>query len=57
LKIADFGWSINFDKMKCNSFCGTIDYVAPEVVQGSQYDETIDVWGLGVICYEFCSGN
>ena len=38
------------------TFCGTLDYVPPEIVTGDFYDEKADVWCLGVLCYELCTG-
>lgn len=38
------------------TFCGTLDYVPPEIVTGEFYDEKADVWCLGVLCYELCTG-
>ncbi len=39
------------------TFCGTLDYVPPEIVTGEFYDERADVWSLGVLCYELCTGR
>ena len=39
------------------TFCGTLDYVPPEIVTGDFYDERADVWCLGVLCYELCTGR
>ena len=36
---------------KRKTFCGTLDYIPPEIVMGSEYDEMVDVWGVGVLCY------
>ena len=36
---------------KRNTFCGTLDYVSPEIVMGSEYDHMVDVWSVGVLCY------
>lgn len=33
LKIADFGWSVHAPSLKRTTFCGTLDYLAPEVVE------------------------
>ena len=42
---------------KRTTFCGTLDYVSPEIVLGDEYDEMVDVWSLGVLCYELCTGH
>lgn len=57
LKISDFGWSIHAPKNKRKTFCGTLDYLPPEIVNSMQYDSTVDLWCLGVLCYEFCVGS
>ncbi|XP_066327856.1 serine/threonine-protein kinase OXI1-like [Miscanthus floridulus] len=42
---------------KSNSFVGTEDYVAPEIVAGSGHDYAVDWWGLGVVIYEMMYGR
>jgi serine/threonine protein kinase len=37
--------------------CGTLDYLPPEMVKGEEHDERVDLWGLGVLCYEFLVGK
>ena len=37
--------------------CGTLDYLSPEMVEGTPHDQTVDIWCLGVLCYEFCTGK
>jgi serine/threonine protein kinase len=55
LKIADFGWS-RYKEGKRNTFCGTLDYLSPEMITGDSHDEKIDIWTLGVIMYELIHG-
>jgi aurora kinase len=57
LKISDFGWSIHAPKNKRKTFCGTLDYLPPEIVNNIHYDKSVDLWCLGVLCYEFCVGR
>eukprot|EP00127_Corallochytrium_limacisporum_P003592 Clim_evm75s150 gene=Clim_evmTU75s150 len=57
IKIADFGWSVHSPNQRRNTMCGTLDYLAPEMVMGEGHDEGVDVWGLGVLCYEFLTGT
>ncbi|KAL6008014.1 Serine/threonine-protein kinase Aurora-3 [Asimina triloba] len=55
LKIADFGWSVQ-SRTKRRTMCGTLDYLAPEMVTNKAHDYTVDNWTLGILCYEFLYG-
>lgn len=57
IKIADFGWSVHAPTSRRNTLCGTLDYLPPEMVEGREHDEQVDVWSLGVLLYEFLVGN
>lgn len=57
LKIADFGWSVHAPTSKRQTLCGTLDYLPPEMVNGTTHDHTVDLWTLGVLCYEFLVGK
>ncbi|XP_012370374.2 aurora kinase A-like [Octodon degus] len=57
LKIADFGWSVHTPSSWRTSLCGTLDYLPPEMIEGWVHDEKVDLWSLGVLCYEFLVGN
>lgn len=39
------------------TMCGTLDYLAPEMVEGRSHDERVDLWTLGILCYEFLVGK
>jgi len=57
LKIADFGWSVHAPSSRRETFCGTLDYLPPELVNSVPYDEKVDVWALGILLYEFLTGE
>ncbi|KAM7474227.1 hypothetical protein LguiB_021470 [Lonicera macranthoides] len=56
LKIADFGWSVQ-SRSKRHTMCGTLDYLAPEMVENKAHDYAVDNWTLGILCYEFLYGS
>jgi serine/threonine protein kinase len=55
LKLADFGWAVH-TVSKRTTFCGTLDYLAPEMIDGKEHDAGVDIWGLGVLLYELLVG-
>lgn len=57
LKIADFGWSVHAPEARRQTLCGTLDYLPPEMVEGKEHGRHVDVWSLGVLCYEFLVGS
>ncbi|KAJ3415418.1 spindle assembly checkpoint kinase [Chytridiales sp. JEL 0842] len=56
LKIADFGWSVHAPNTRRQTLCGTLDYLPPEMVEGKDHNEAVDLWSLGILCYEFLVG-
>ena len=59
IKLADFGWSVHAPSDRRRTMCGTLDYLPPEMVRKNRkdYDSTIDIWGLGILSYEFVAGR
>ncbi|KAL7229471.1 hypothetical protein ACSBR2_008056 [Camellia fascicularis] len=55
LKIADFGWSVQ-STSKRHTMCGTLDYLAPEMLENKVHNYAVDNWTLGILCYEFLYG-
>jgi len=56
-KLADFGNACATNSSRRNTLCGTLDYLAPEMVKNETYDHNVDVWALGVMTYEFIVGH
>ncbi|XP_042220692.1 ribosomal protein S6 kinase alpha-5-like isoform X2 [Homarus americanus] len=60
--LTDFGLSKDFlshdTEHRAYSFCGTIEYMAPEVVRGGSHghDQAVDWWSVGVLTYELLTG-
>ncbi|XP_070354753.1 aurora kinase C isoform X1 [Equus asinus] len=57
VKIADFGWSVHTPSLRRKTMCGTLDYLPPEMIEGRTYNEKVDLWCIGVLCYELLVGN
>lgn len=56
VKICDFGWTVESSKGARETFCGTYEYMAPEIVKELPYNQSIDVWSLGVLLFELLHG-
>ena len=49
--------SVHAPNSRRKTLCGTLDYLPPEMVEGAPHDANVDVWSLGVLCYEFLYGQ
>ncbi|XP_062510728.1 ribosomal protein S6 kinase 2 beta-like isoform X2 [Corticium candelabrum] len=62
IKLTDFGLSkegleVEEDDKRTYSFCGTVEYMAPEVVNRRGHSTTADWWSYGVLMYEMLTGS
>lgn len=60
VKLTDFGLSkegLNDNGGMTESFCGTTEYLAPEIIKDKQYSYSVDWYSLGLVMYEMISGS
>lgn len=59
--LTDFGLSreLVYENERAHSFCGTIEYMAPEIVKSNQngHDASVDWWSVGVLTFELLTGS
>ena len=57
VKLCDFGWCARLDGCNRGTFCGTAEYMSPEMVNKEEYSKDIDIWSLGILLYEMIHGH
>ncbi|CAD8097951.1 unnamed protein product [Paramecium sonneborni] len=59
VKLCDLGCvrEIPSQEDRRNTFCGTVDYIAPEVIKDQGYDERCDAWQIAILAYELVAGS
>ena len=56
IKLCDFGWCCETNLNDRKSFCGTFEYMAPEIIKEIPYGKPVDIWALGILLYELYFG-
>ena len=59
IKLTDFGLSKILDSPEKKSYtiCGTVQYLAPEIIKGEGYNNSVDWWSLGILLFEMLTGK
>lgn len=58
IKLADFGLAKFLEpNQAAKSFCGTAEYLAPEILDMKGHGFAVDWWTLGILIYEMTTGR
>lgn len=56
VKLCDFGCCVDIKQGYRETFCGTFEYMAPEIIKELPYNQAVDIWSLGILLYELLHG-
>ena len=61
IKLTDFGLSKMIpneeNNINSNTICGTLEYMAPEIIKGKNYDKSADWYSFGIVLYQMICGD
>jgi len=57
LVLADFGLACQTNRKKQTEFCGTLEYMAPEIILHEPYTYSVDIWSAGMTFHELLTGS
>ena len=55
--MCDFGWAAFVNNCNRRTYCGTTDYLSPELLNEEKYGKEVDIWSIGVLAYELVCGK
>ena len=57
VKMTDFGLTkVGYPDQTASTFCGTSEYISPEMIRHELYNKAVDWWALGILAYELSMG-